>query len=115
VRVTGRPLGAAGLVLSYLPLIALLVILGFALGWGVPVAGALGLALLTRAARRSTHAAEIGNARTIAGLFGVALVASVIGGVLFGGLGVIFGFAGGFAVRLGRIPITFHRSARPDV
>jgi hypothetical protein len=49
---------------------------------------------------------SVGTGRTLAGLFALALLGSIVGGLLFGGLGAIFGAAVGFVARLSEIPIT---------
>ena len=96
--------------MKYLPFVALAVLLGYGFGWQVPAVIALVMAILIHRGRRTgfqPHAE--GSLRTLAELFGFALLGSIVGGTFFGGLGAIFGFVGGLIVRLMEIPITVRR------
>jgi hypothetical protein len=87
--------------------VALAVVVGYAISWKIPVAVGLGLGVLIFRGRRSSYrAATVGTGRTVASLFALALLGATVGGLLFGGLGAIFGAAVGFALRLGEVPIT---------
>jgi hypothetical protein len=102
-----RKLAAVVMAMKYFPFIALAVVVGYAISWKIPVAFAVGLGFLVYRGRRSGYRPEsVGTSRTLAGLFGIALLGAIIGGLLFGGLGAIFGAAVGFVLRLSEIPIT---------
>lgn len=102
-----RKLAAVVVAMKYFPFLALALVVGYAISWKIPVAVAAGLGVLIYRGRRSGYRPEtIGTGRTVAALFGLALLGAIIGGLLFGGLGAIFGAAVGFALRLGEVPIT---------
>jgi hypothetical protein len=86
------------------PVIAVHVLLGFAFGWQVPVAFALGFAFLLATASRPYR--KIGMIRATLESIGLALLGAVVGGFLLGGLGAIGGFALGITARLSQVPIT---------
>jgi hypothetical protein len=95
------------IVFAYLPVVALGVLAGYVLTWKIPVAFLVCVGFVVYRGRRNAVAGRsIGRLRVVGELLAVALAAAVIGGLLFGGLGAIFGFAVGFAVRLGEIPVT---------
>ena len=98
---------AVVLAMKYAPFVALSVLLAVTVSWKIPVAVALGFAVLFFRVRRtgSTPTAKPAT-RTIAELLLIGVLAAMVGGLLFGGLGVIFGFAFGFVLRLSEIPLT---------
>jgi hypothetical protein len=103
-----KPLKIIVGIFMWLPLVAVAIAAGFAFGWVVPVAvgvytGAL-MVVLPRLANRN-----VGRFRTTLELIAFALLGSVLGGILFDGLGVILGFVLGFLLRLSSIPITARR------
>jgi hypothetical protein len=105
-----RRLAVVVLGLKYFPLVALAVVVGAAVSWKIPVALLVGFGLLLYRARRIGYAprsSAIG--RTAAEFSFAALVGAIVGGLLFGGLGAIFGCAVGFTARLAEIPITLSR------
>jgi hypothetical protein len=81
-----------------LPQVAIAVLAGVAFGWGVPVAFALGLGLMLWSSSRPAR--EVGKVRAAMEYAGLALLCAVVGGLLVGGLGAIFGFVLGFLARL---------------
>jgi hypothetical protein len=84
-----RPLSGVVVFLTYLPLVAVGALTGYAFTWKIPVTA--------------------GRIRTIAEVLLFGAAGSVVGGVMFGGLGVIYGFALGFAMRLAEVPVTRSR------
>jgi hypothetical protein len=94
------------LALKCLPLVALTVLVRYAFTWKVPVSFVLYIGFLTYRGWRSGYRPQpLGNGRALAELFASALLGAIVGSLLFGGLGGIFGFALGFVTRLGEIPI----------
>jgi hypothetical protein len=85
----------------WFPLVALAVLLGVAFGWQVPAAFALGLGFILVVASRPER--KVGRVRAAMEYTGLALLGGIVGGLLFGGLGAIFGFVLGFT---GRLPET---------
>jgi len=80
------------------PVVVVAVLLGVAFGWQVPVAFALGLGFIVVVAARPAR--SVGKLRAAMEYAGLALLCAVAGGLLFGGLGAIFGFVLGFGARL---------------
>src|SRR3954447_7215591 len=102
-----RKLVALVIAMKYFPFVALGVVVGYAISWKIPIAVAAGFGVLIYRGRRSlSRPAQLGTGRTLAALSGLALLGAIIGGLLFGGLGAIFGAVVGFALRLGELPIT---------
>jgi hypothetical protein len=85
-------------IMFYFPVVAVAVLLGLAFGWQVPVAFALGLGFILVVAGRPSR--NVGKLRAAMEYAGLALLCAVVGGLLFGGLGAIFGFVLGFGARL---------------
>jgi hypothetical protein len=98
------------LIVLYLPLAAVLALVGYAFTWKTPFAFALLMGFMVLRLRLNPSRAAPGRARTIIELFACALLGAVFAGVLFGGVWTLMGFAVAFALRLGEIPITFPRS-----
>ena len=98
------------LIAMYLPLAAVLALVGYAFTWKIPLAFALFMGFMVLRFRLNPSRAPLGRARTIIELFACALLGALFAGVLFGGVGTLIGFAVGFSLRLGEIPITFPRS-----
>jgi hypothetical protein len=102
-----RQIGALGVVvlfMTWFPVVALLVVLGVAFGWMLPVAFVLAWGFLIAMSMRSPR--EVGRVRAAVEFAGFALLGGVIGGLLLGGLGAIFGMTLGFIGRLSEVPIT---------
>jgi hypothetical protein len=102
-----RQIGALGVVvlfMTWFPVVALLVLLGVAFGWRLPFAFVVAWAFLIAMSARSPN--EAGRMRGAVELVGFALLGGVIGGLLLGGLGAIFGMTLGFIGRLTEVPIT---------
>lgn len=97
MRRTG-PLDVLVLVMFCFPAIAVAVLSGVAFGWQVPVGFAIGVGFILLAARRGQ--ANVGKVRAAMEFAGFALLGGIVGGLLFGGLGAIFGFVLGFGARL---------------
>jgi hypothetical protein len=96
--------------LTYLPLVAVGVLTGYAFTWKIPVAGLLFLGVpIYRQRRAHQRRRAAGRIRTIAEVLLFGGAGSAVGGVMFGGLGVIYGFTLGFAMRLAEVPITRSR------
>jgi hypothetical protein len=93
------PLGAVVLFMVWFPWVALAVLLGVAFGWQVPVALALGLGFIDVLALMPER--KVGRVRAAMEYTGLALLGGIVGGLLLGGLGAIFGFVLGF---MGRLP-----------
>src|SRR5438046_1196190 len=95
------------IVMSYLPLVAVLALVGYAFGWRFPTVLLVFLGVSWYRARRSTsRPVPVGRFRTIAEVLVFSLAGSIFGGLLFGALGVFAGFMFGFAMRLAEVPIT---------
>ncbi len=96
-----RRIGALDVVVAImfgLPAVAMAVLLAVAFGWQVPVAFLLGVGLILLAVRRGQK--KVGKPRAAMEFAGFALLGGLAGGLLFGGLGAIFGFVLGFGARL---------------
>jgi|tagenome__1003787_1003787.scaffolds.fasta_scaffold20824386_2 hypothetical protein len=105
-----RPLAVTVVLMTYAPFVAVLSLVGYAFGWrflllGVSVPSVLWL----RSRPKGSAPIAVGRARTGGGLIVFSLLGSIFAGVLFGGLGVIFGFVVGFALRLSEVPIARSR------
>jgi hypothetical protein len=92
------PLGVLVLFMSWFPLVAVAVLLGIAFGWQVPVAFALGLGIILVVTGRPER--NVGTVRAAFEFAGLASLGAVVGGLLLGGVGAIFGFVLGFVARL---------------
>jgi hypothetical protein len=92
------PLDVLVTFMFYFPAVAVAVLVGVAFGWQVPVAFALGVALILVAAGRPKK--NVGKVRAALEYAGFALLGALLGGLLLGGLGAIFGFVLGFMARL---------------
>ena len=92
------PLDVLVLFMSWFPFVAVAVLFGVAFGWQVPVAFALGLGLILVVEGRPKG--NVGKVRAAMEYAGLALLGAVVGGLLLGGLGAIFGFVLGFGARL---------------
>src|SRR6266849_534999 len=102
-----------GLVIAfvmYLPVAAVLALLGYAFTWKIPLASFVVVGFVVLRLRLNPSRAAVGRARTIIELFACALLGAIVAGVLFGGVWPLFGFAIGFALKLGEVPITLPRS-----
>lgn len=86
------------------------VLLGFAFGWQVPVAFALAMGFLLAFASRTDR--NVGAIRATIESAEAALLGGVVGGLLLGGLGAIFGFVFALMARLSQVPITSGPSFR---
>jgi hypothetical protein len=105
-----RPLSGVVVFLTYLPLVAVGALTGYAFTWKIPVAGLIFLGIpIYRQSRARQRRRTAGRIRTIAEVLLFGAAGSVVGGVMFGGLGVIYGFALGFAMRLAEVPVTRSR------
>jgi hypothetical protein len=105
-----RPLAVAVIVMGYLPLVAFLAFVGYAVSWKIPAALLLWLGFMWYRARRTGfRTMPAGTIRTTSELLAFALLGSLVGGLLFGGLGVSFGFVVGFIGRFSEIPVTRRR------
>lgn len=96
-----RQIGVLGVVVLFMvwfPWVALALLLGVAFGWQVPVAFALGLGFILVVGARPER--KVGWVRAVMEYAGLALLGGVVGDLLFGGLGAIFGFTLGFTGRL---------------
>ena len=89
--------------MKHAPFVALAILLVVTVSWKIPVALAVGYAVLFYRVRRSSPATRA--TRTIAELLLTGVIGAVVAGLLFGGLGVIFGFAFGFVLRLAEVPL----------
>src|SRR5215212_2473330 len=87
---SSRRLAVVVLVMTYAPVVALAVLLANAFGWRLSIAFALALGLVVYRARRAGRSHS--SSGTVVGLLGTALLGAIAGGLVFGGLGVIFGF-----------------------
>ena len=93
------------------PFVAVLALVGYVFGWRFPLLGVSVPAFLwLRGRPQGYEAIPVGRARTGGELIVFSLLGSLFAGVLFGGLGVIFGLVVGFALRLGEVPITRSRT-----
>jgi uncharacterized membrane protein len=97
------PLGVTVLFLRWLPIAALLTLIGFAFGWRAPVAVIAAYVLFFWRLHRERHGATE-RSRLSSGLAvtGWVTLAAAVGAVLFGGLGFIFGAFGAIAIALPR-------------
>lgn len=102
------------LIVMYLPLAAVLALVGYAFTWKIPLAFVLLMGFMVLRFRLNPSRTATGRARTIIELFACALLGAVLAGVLFGGVGTLMGFAIGFSLRLGEIPITFPWSSQSN-
>jgi hypothetical protein len=82
----------------WFPMLAIAVLFGVAFGWQVPVGFVIGVGFSLVAASRGQK--KVGKVRAAMEFAGFALLGGIVGGLLFGGLGAIFGFALGFVARL---------------
>jgi hypothetical protein len=100
--------------MTWLLIVAVLVILGVRFGWRVPVAVMLVYALVLL--RLVTQPRDPGRLRTTVEFIIFALVGTALGAFAFGALGGIFGFAVGITARLGEVPTTgvFRSRNTPD-
>jgi hypothetical protein len=98
------PLGVVVVFMTWFPLVALAVLLGVAFGWRMPVAFALANGFMIVMGGRPER--RMGRIRAVMEFVGLALLGSVVGGLLFGGLGAIVGFVLGFVGRLSEVRIT---------
>lgn len=96
-----KRIGALDVLVMFLfcfPAVAVAVLLGVAFGWQVPVALALVPGFILVVAERFKR--KVGKVRATMEFAGLALLGAFVGGLLFGGLGAIFGFVLGFVARL---------------
>src|SRR5690348_4449031 len=99
-----RALAIVVVVMVYLPLVAVAVGAGVVWGWRVPVAFAVALgAMLGRSRWPSSPGGRVKSATEFVAF---ALLAGLVGGLLFGGIGAILGAPLGFVFRLAEVPIT---------
>jgi hypothetical protein len=102
-----KPLTLTVLAMTYFPLAAVLALIGYTFGWRFPVAALVLLGTFSlRWRRTSAKPRAVGKGRTVAELIVFSLVGMVVGGLLLGAAGVLFGFLFGFCFRLSEIPIT---------
>jgi hypothetical protein len=97
-------LGVVVLFMTWFPMVALAVLLAVAFGWQVPVAFALQLGFMIFMARRPEP--RVGRIRAAMEFVGFTLLGGIVGGLLLGGLGAIFGSVSGFMGRLSQVPVT---------
>jgi hypothetical protein len=96
--------------MTYLPLVAVLALVGYAFGWKIPLVFLLPFAVVwVRGRRTGFRPTSEGRVRTTAELAAFSLLGSIVGGLLFGALGVFFGFCIGLMVRLSEVPVTRRR------
>jgi hypothetical protein len=86
------------------PAVGVAVLLGVAFGWQLPVAFALAFGLLIAVSAMRDR--KVGRGRAAIEFVGLTLAGGVVGGLLLGGLGAIFGLVFGFMARLAQIPTT---------
>jgi hypothetical protein len=86
------------------PAVGVAVLLGVAFGWQLPVAFALAFGLLIAVSAIPDR--KVGRGRAAIEFVGLTLAGGVVGGLLLGGLGAIFGLVFGFMARLAQIPTT---------
>jgi amino acid transporter len=91
-------LDVVGLFMFCFPAVAVAVLLGVAFGWQVPVGFVLGVGFILVVATRGRK--KVGKPRAAMEFAGFGLLGGIVGGLLFGGLGAIFGFVLGFGARL---------------
>ena len=102
-----RPLLIGVLVLKYLPFVALAVLGTVILGWRFGLALAMLVCLLPVYLRRAVRPVpQVSRRKATLEFVAFSLAGSVIGGVAFGPLGVMFGFVLGFTAGLAEVPIT---------
>jgi hypothetical protein len=97
-------LAAVVTVMQGAPVVALLVILGFLLGWRIPVAVVTAWTLMLL--RFATAPQNPGRLRTTVEFIVFALAGMLLGAFAIGALGGIFGFTVGVLARLAEIPIS---------
>lgn len=88
----------------WFPMVTVAVLLGVAFGWEIPVAVTLGFASFLALASRAER--KVGATRATMEFAGFALLGGVVGALLLGGLGAIFGFVLGLVGRLAQVPLT---------
>jgi hypothetical protein len=89
--------------ITWVLVVAVLVILGVRFGWRVPIALVVAYTLVLL--RLVTQPRDPGRLRTWLEFIIFALVGTALGAFAFGALGGIFGFAVGISARLGEVPI----------
>jgi hypothetical protein len=102
----GKTLSVVVIVMIYLPIMAGLILAGYLLGWKAPIAflGVMGFFLYRNRRGKLRHVP--GRLRTIVEVLVFGLAGSIIGGLVFGALGVFLGFVVGLTMRLSEVPIT---------
>jgi hypothetical protein len=104
-----RPRTIALLALMYLPLVAVVTVVGFAFGWQAPVGVVLVFVLFyvrVDADLRWPYSLYASRLRVALDLLVSAVIGSLSGALLFGGLGGIFGFAIAVIWMIGALPVT---------
>jgi hypothetical protein len=102
----GKTLSLVVILMIYLPAVAGLVLAGYLLGWKAPVAFLVVMGFFFHRALRGKSRRVPGRVRTIVEVLVFGLAGSIIGGFVFGALGVFFGFGVGLVMRLSEVPIT---------
>jgi hypothetical protein len=104
-----KPRAVALIALQYLPLVGLVSLLGFGLGWRAPIGVALFLGLFYARLKtdlRWPYGLYPNRFRLALDFLGSAVIGVLVGSLLFGGLGGIFGLGIAVIWTLGAIPVT---------
>ena len=104
-----KPRAVALIALQYLPLVGLASLLGFGFGWRAPVGVALFLGLFCvrlKTDLRWPYGLYPNRLRLALDFLGSAVIGVLVGSLLYGGLGGIFGLGIAVIWTLGAIPVT---------
>jgi hypothetical protein len=104
-----KPRAVALIALQYLPLVGLVSLLGFGFGWRAPVGVALFLVLFyvrLKTDLRWPYGFYPNRFRLALDFLGSAVIGVLVGALLFGAVGGIFGLGIAIISTLGAIPVT---------
>jgi hypothetical protein len=104
-----KPRAVALIALQYLPLVGLVSLLGFGFGWRAPVGVALFVGLFYARLKtdlRWPYGLHPNRFRLALDFLGSAVIGVLVGSLLYGGVGGIFGLAIAVIWTLGAIPVT---------